>query len=479
MEAGTPLAADPADWTLLEAAAAVRSGAISSVELTELSLARANAWQPVTNAFTAIEADRALAQAARADFALAEGAPIGPLHGVPLAHKDMYYRAGRITSCGSKVNAAFVPDITATVLSRLDAAGAIDLGRLNMSEFALGPTGINAHFGRARNPWDPERVTGGSSSGSGAAVASGVVFGSLGSDTGGSIRLPAALCGVAGLKPTQGRVSRFGVMPLSFSQDCVGPLAPDVADVAAIYAVIAGSDAHDSTSVSRPVTAPIRRDRLDGVTLGVCEAWARDLDPAMTRALQDAQARMIDLGAKMKPITLPDPLDLGELSNIIAMAEAVGQHADWLRTRADDYGPQIRSRLRQGMVIPATLYIRALQMRARLLDEVMAKAFAGVDALLLPAVPFVAPRSADIDGTSDGGRTGAAIVEMVGAMARFTRPISYLGLPGLTVPITVTPAELPTAMQIVGRPFDEAGILSIGIAFERAGGAKRLCPTLP
>jgi aspartyl-tRNA(Asn)/glutamyl-tRNA(Gln) amidotransferase subunit A len=214
----------PFEWTLVRAIEALKSGEISSRELTLACLERAKKHQPEINAFVAFEADRALAAADAADSARLRGAASGPLHGVPLAHKDMYDRAGRVTSCGSKIRAGHVASATATALERLDSAGAVDLGRLNMSEFAMGPTGFNAHFGRARNPWNLDVVTGGSSSGSGAAVASGFVFGALGSDTGGSIRLPAAMCGIAGLKPTQGRVSRFGAMPLSTSQDCIGPL---------------------------------------------------------------------------------------------------------------------------------------------------------------------------------------------------------------------------------------------------------------
>lgn len=469
---------EPCAMSLAEAAEAVRTGAISATELTSACIRRIEAWQPITNAFIAIEADRALEMAEKADAALAAGAPLGPLHGVPLAHKDMYYRAGRITSCGSKVQADFVPEVTSTALARLDAAGAIDLGRLNMSEFALGPTGINAHFGRTKNPWDPSVVTGGSSSGSGAAVASGMVFGALGSDTGGSIRLPAALCGISGLKPTQGRVSRFGAMPLSFSQDCVGPMAPDVADVALMYAAIAGPDKQDPTCVSQSVVSPVVRTKLDGITIGFCDTWASDLDGETENALANARARLVDLGATIKAITLPDPLDLGELSNIVAMTEAAAIHADWLRERPDDYGPQIRSRLRQGMVVPGAIYLRALQMRAVLLAEVMRTAFDGCDALMLPAVPFVPPRAADMDGTATGGAVGTAIPHMVAAMARFTRPISYLGLPGLSLPIGRSATGLPIGMQIVGRPFDEAGILSIGIAFERAGAVRRRLPSI-
>jgi aspartyl-tRNA(Asn)/glutamyl-tRNA(Gln) amidotransferase subunit A len=213
------------------------------------------------------------------------------------------------------------------------------------------------------------------------------------------------------------------------------------------------------------------------MTLGFCDAWANDLDGDTERALADARARMIDLGATIKSVGLPDPLELGELSNIVTMTEAAAIHSDWLRERPDEYGPQIRSRLRQGMIIPGTIYLRAIEMRAALLGDVMRTAFAGCDALMLPAVPFAPPRAADMDGTSTGGAIGTAIPQMVAAMARFTRPISYLGLPGLSLPIGRSGSDLPIGMQLVGRPFDEAGILSIGIAFERAGGVRRRLPS--
>ena len=230
---------DPLAWTLTEAASAIRRGAVSSETLTGLCLRRIDRLQPALNAFISVEGVAAMAAARAADARLASGTMIGPLHGVPLAHKDMFYRAGAVSTCGSKIRRYQIQERTASVLNRLDAAGAIDLGRLNLSEFALGPTGQNAHFGRARNPWNPEIITGGSSSGSAAAVAAGMAFAALGTDTGGSIRLPAALCGVAGLKPSQGRVSVRDVMPLAPSMDCVGPMARSVGDLALMFSVLA------------------------------------------------------------------------------------------------------------------------------------------------------------------------------------------------------------------------------------------------
>ena len=470
------LPSDPSAWTLKQAADAVRSGAISSVELTKAALACIGSWQPVVNAFIALDAEGALKAAAAADARKTSGA----LHGVPLAHKDMLDRPGRITGCGSKVRGTHVAHTTSTVLARLDAAGALDLGRLNMSEFALGPTGLNAHHGRAKNPWEPERITGGSSSGSGAAVGSGMVYGAIGSDTGGSIRLPSAMCGIAGLKPTQGRISRYGAMPLSFSQDCLGPMAPTVADVALFYETIAGPDGLDSTVSERPVAKAAARTDLKGLTIGLSDAWLEGLDAPTAKAHEAMRRLLADLGAKLINVTLPDPLELGELSNILAMTEAAACHGDFLRAQPDDYGPQVRARLRQGAAIPGALYLRAVAMRAPLLDAFVGD-FGQADLLCLPAMPFLPPRSADVDGAAAaGGAAGAAAIpQMVAAIARYSRPISYLGLPSLAQPIAWD-SGLPIAMQTVGRPFAESSILSAGMAVETAlGFDRRRIPTLP
>src|SRR5690606_33096570 len=238
---------------LVGAAEGVRTRKFSAVELTEACIRRIERLQPKLNCFISLEAETALAAARRADEELAKGVVRGPLHGIPLAHKDMLYRAGKVTTCGSKIRKDFVPSYTATVHLRLEAAGALDLGTLNMAEFAFGPTGHNAHWGHCRNPWNPDHITGGSSSGSASAVAARMVYGALGSDTGGSIRLPAGLCGLVGLKPTQGRVSRDGVMPLSCSLDQVGPLTRTVRDSTRIFAAIAGYDPQDPTSSTATV----------------------------------------------------------------------------------------------------------------------------------------------------------------------------------------------------------------------------------
>ena len=461
---------DPAGWTLSEAAAALASGVISALELTETLLQRTASWQPALNAFVAVEADSARAQARAADLRRAQGLG-GRMNGVPLAHKDMFDRPGRVTGCGSKIRATATASVTATVLARLDAAGAVDLGRLNMSEFAMGPTGLNAHHGRACNPWDIARVAGGSSSGSGAAVAAGLVYGALGSDTGGSIRLPAALCGVAGLKPTQGRVSRFGAMPLSFSLDCIGPLAPTVADVAMLYEAIAGPDGLDPTVAAMPVRpAPPRAD-LSGLTFAFCTAWMGDLDAATATALDSLRRLLTSLGARLVEAELPEIAELGELANIVAMSEAAAAHGDFLRARPGDYGPQVRTRLRQGAVIPASVYLRAVALRAALTERAL-NCFGGADILCLPATPFVAPLSAEIDGAAEG-----EIPQMVGAFARFTRGVNYLGLPALALPIAWSDG-LPVAAQFVGRPFAEAEILSAGMAVETALAFGRRLPKL-
>ncbi len=293
----------------------------------------------------------------------------------------------------------------------------------------------------------------------------------MGSDTGGSIRLPAALCGVAGLKPTQGRVSRHGAMPLSFSQDCLGPLAPTVADVALLYGLLAGPDGLDPTVAAVPVGAVAPRTDLKGLKVGLCAAWSEGLDVATTTALDDLKRLLASLGAELVEAQLPDAGELGELCNIVSIAEAAAAHGDTLRERPQDYGAQVRTRLRQGAAIPATIYLRALAMRAPLLARAL-DGFGEADFVVLPALPFVAPLSVDVDDAA-----ADSIPQMVAAMARYTRGANYLGLPALALPVAWADG-LPVAAQFLGRPFAENTILSAGMAVESALAFGRRSPTL-
>lgn len=455
------LTQDPTQWSLTDAATALRARRVSSRELTRACLDRIAREQPRLNAFIAITEDSALAAADQADAMLAAGAP-GALLGVPLAHKDMFYRRGTISTCGSAIRRDFVPDTTATVLERLDATGAVSLGRLNMAEFAMGATGHNAHFGPARNPHDTTRITGGSSSGSGAAVAAHLVFGALGSDTGGSVRLPAGMCGIAGLKPTQGRVSRAGVMGLSFSLDNVGPLARTVADVALMFGIIAGADPADPTCSTRPVVAPDLDAGLRGLRIGVPAALDTAVDPQVTAAMEAARCALQDQGAELREVTLPSLGALADLGTVISMTEGAALHADWLRERPQDYGAAIRARLYQGLAIPGVTYLRALQLRAGAV-RAMLDAFAGCDMVQLPLLPCPVPTLAETDFDS-----GPEAVALIARLAGLTRPINYVGLPALTLQAGRNSAGMPIAMQLVGRPFDEATLLRAGHAFQSA-----------
>ncbi|MBO9134709.1 MULTISPECIES: amidase [Rhizobium] len=451
--------------TLKEAAEAILAGRITSVEMTTAALARAKSSHERLNAFIEIEEGPVLEAARAADVALAAGRTVGPLHGVPLAHKDMYDRAGFVTGCGSKIRKGHVATSTSTVMQRLQAAGALSIGRLNMSEFAMGPTGHNFHHGRALNPIDAARITGGSSSGSGSAVGGGVVLAALGSDTGGSIRLPAACCGTVGIKPTQGRVSRHGAMPLSFSQDCVGPLARSVADAYLLLQLIAGPDGHDTTCMDADKPGALLSD-LSSLRIGIAGGpFADGLESDVAGGMETAIRALSPDVAGIAAAPLPDLSAIAELANAVAMAEAGTVHFDWMRERPEDYGPQIRMRLSQSLAIPAPIYLRALQMRSVMLREFLETTFAGIDVLIAPTMPFIPPLSSEVDvGTSP------TMNAVVSAMTAFTRPFSYLGLPVVTVPVSMSAGGLPIALQIVARPWREDLAASVALRLERAVG---------
>jgi aspartyl-tRNA(Asn)/glutamyl-tRNA(Gln) amidotransferase subunit A len=466
---------DPSVLTLTEAAAAIREHKLSSVEATRSLLARIERWQPVLNAFVRVEVEEALAAAAAADAAIASGVARGPLHGVPLAHKDMYYVTGKLAECGSKIRNGWVAPATSTAILRLQGAGAIRLGALHMAEFAYGPTGHNEHLGPARNPWDPQRITGGSSSGSAASVAARLTYAALGSDTGGSIRLPAHFCGVTGFKPTYGRVSRANAMPLSFTLDTVGPLALSAEDCALIGSVIAGVDPLDPTTSGAPAwDMAATQHTPKGMTIGVPRKfYVDDLEFDVATLLDEVLATFRGLGARVVEVDLPDQTAISAAALIVLAVEAASLHAPWLRERAGEYGAQVRNRLQNGLAYSAVEYLEALRWRGPALAAHLA-AIEGIDVVIAPASSAAAPT---IDETDVGGGPGAEAA--IQAITRFMRPINYLGLPVLEIPAGQSRYGMPIGVQLIGRPFGDETVIALGRAFQTATNHHRRIPDFP
>jgi len=459
------MSAEPALMSLTAVAEAIATKRLSSHEVARSCLHRIAQWQPSLNAFMTVEAEAVLKAADAADAALAKGQVSGVLHGVPLAHKDMYYDAGKVVTCGSLIRRDFVATTTSTALQRIKDAGTIRLGSLQMAEFAYGPTGHNVHYGPVHNPFALDHITGGSSSGSAAAVAARLTFAALGSDTGGSIRLPAHFCGVTGLKPTYGRISRAGAMPLSQSLDTVGPLARSVQDCALLLGLMAGPDPLDATASNAPVPdyMAATKQPIKGIKIGVPTAfYVDDLDPEVAQVLDRTIAVLKGEGAEILRVELPDQQQLTAACQILLAVEAAALHQRWLTERPQDYSPQVLMRLQNGLAIPGVTYLETMRWRGPALAAHVA-ATAAVDAVLTPGAPVAAPTIAESDvGNSSGA--GALIQRLT----RFTRPINYLGVPSLAIPAGFTKAGLAVGMQLIGRSFDEATVLRIGAAFQRA-----------
>ena len=457
---------DLADLTLVEAADALRLGQASSMELLDALWANLEAVNPHLNATIWLDREGAETAARQADKAVKEKAWLGPLHGVPLAHKDMYYQAGKLSTCGSAIRADYRPAITATVIDKLTEAGAYTFGGLNMAEFAQNPTGHNKTFGDCHNPWNLPYITGGSSSGSGASVAARFNYAALGSDTGGSIRLPAAACGVTGIKPTQTRVSRYGVMPLSFSCDNVGPLCRTARDCARIMTLIAGRDPRDPTSSHLPV--PDYETTLDGdlrgLRVGVPTTYFLDeADAPVVQAMEHALEVLAARGAAIERITLPLMDAVSACVSIISRVEGATIHSQWMRTRAADYGVHISSRMYPGYAIPATYYVEALARRGPILKAFAAEVFGKVDVLVTPTIRTCLPTLAETD--IDHGPPGTEHTFL--AVSANTRPFNYLGLPAVSAPCGFDPNGCPIGLQIAGRPFAEARVLQVADAYQR------------
>jgi aspartyl-tRNA(Asn)/glutamyl-tRNA(Gln) amidotransferase subunit A len=456
------------DWTIATLAEAIRSRRLSPVEVTEACLRRIERLDGRLRSFITVDAEGALRAAHALEDELASGGVRGPLHGVPLAFKDLCAVPGLPTSCGTKTADYFTPEEECTAAARLTRAGAVTLGKLNMTELAMGPFGDNAHHGDVQNPWRAGHSAGGSSSGSGAAVAGGLALGALGTDTGGSIRQPAACCGIVGLKPTYGRVSRAGVMPLSWSLDHVGPMTLTVRDTALMLGVIAGRDPRDWTSSRLPVAdylGALARG-VEGLQVGVPENYYFDgLDPEMEAGVREAVQVIRGLGARAESLRVPDPKPMVDASNLIARSEGAAVHSRVLRERPHELQPAVRARLEVGLAISAVAYLQACRLRSRLAREFIGEVFGRVDVLVAPVIPEPAPALE----AAKAGSVDEVVVRM-GRFSRLTRPFNGLGLPALSVPCGFSRDGRPLAFQIVGRPFDEAMVLRLGHAYEQAAG---------
>jgi aspartyl-tRNA(Asn)/glutamyl-tRNA(Gln) amidotransferase subunit A len=451
-----------ADLDLRGVSGALARREVSSLEATEAYLARIERHDRVLQSYLCVMAEPARARAKAMDEELARGARRGPLHGVPLALKDLCAVAGVPMSAGSRVLGGHVPRRDACVTERLWAAGAVVLGKLAMYELAFGRPTSEGPFPTGRNPWDPTRDTTGSSSGSGAAVAAGLCAGALGSDTGGSIRNPAARCGIVGLKPTYGLVSRRGVVPLCWSLDTVGPMTRDVWGAAVVLQAIAGRDAGDPTTRGAPATPPDYTVALEagvrGTRLGVLRRFYVDwpgLHPEGRRTALEAFDVLRREGASLEDVDAP-ALDLALPAWVTWLAEAYEIHREAIRARPDDFAQTTRPRLWMGALVTAADHLRARRLAARLRAQALGL-LERVEALVFPGMSGPAPRPAEIDPT-----------QVMPAGARYTVPWNLLGLPALVVPCGFTPEGLPLSIQIVGRPFDEPTVLRVARAYERA-----------
>ena len=456
--------------TIEELAALLAKRRISPVELTNLFLRRIERHNPALNAYLTVTGEQALAAARRAEKKLMQRGSRRSnslLLGIPIALKDNIWTRGVRTTAGSKILRDFVPDEDATVVRKLDRAGAILLGKTNLNEFAYGITGANAHYGPVHNPWGLDRISGGSSAGSAAAIAAGLSVASVGTDTGGSIRVPSGLCGTVGLKPTFGRVSIFGTIPLSPSLDHVGPMGRCVADVAILLGLLAGRDRLDPASSPKPTQSyyGVLRKPIQKLRLGrPREHFWEKLDPEVRRATEAAVRDMEKRGAAVREVTLPSLKKSLDASTTVSLAEALHFHktADYFPARTSEYGEEVRQRIESGEKVTAVQFLAALDVRKQLVMEFEA-ALRDVDAIVTPMAPVPAPRigaeSVEIEGEQVGVRP---------ALVGSARPANFTGLPAISVPCGFTRDGLPVGLQFIGRAFDESTLLQVAHSYERA-----------
>ena len=445
----------------------IREGEVSPVDVVDACLARIEATEPTLNSFITLLPEAARAAAQRAEQEIARGNYRGPLHGIPVGLKDLFNTAGVRTTSGTRIYDNYVPAADCTVAARFRQAGAILLGKLNMHPLAYGPTGENADYGHMHNPWNPERVTGGSSGGSGSAAAAGQCHITMGSDTGGSVRIPAALCGIVGLKPTYGRVSRAGLTPLSWCLDHPGPMTRCVEDAALAMNAIAGADPADPATSDAAVpdyTAALTGD-IRGLRIGVVKEYFDDeLDGGVADLTMRAIGVLEELGAEITEVSLPLYEYAQPISNAILMAEAAAAHREALLNHGGQLYPPVRERLEEGLFISAAEYLRAQQARQVFCGQV-AGLLAGVDLLAGPAEPVTAPRLLERRVATGGGGQLRPVTPM---LTKYTRVYNITGSPAISVPCGFAADGLPVGLHLAGRNFDEATVLRAAYAYQQA-----------
>jgi aspartyl-tRNA(Asn)/glutamyl-tRNA(Gln) amidotransferase subunit A len=466
---------DLCELDITELAPLLRERKVSPIDVTDAYLDRIEHIDPRLNTYIRLMPEQARAAAQAAELEILKGAYRGPLHGVPLGIKDLFDVAGVPNTMGSKILRDNVPATDATVVARLKQAGAIILGKQNLHEFAFGITSENPHYGVVRNPWDLNRVPGGSSGGTAAAVAAGLCAAGMGSDTGASIRAPASFCGTVGLKPTYGRVSRAGALPLSWSLDHAGPLARSVADCALMLQAIVGFDPRDAATSAEPVpdfSAGLAHG-VQGLRVGLPrEYFFEIIEPEVERLVDEAIAMLERLGAQVQEVSLPHVRHAQVAGNVIMSSEAAAWHASWLRERPHDYGTDVLARIRGGLLVHATEYLHSQQMRA-LIQQDFSGAFEQVDVVVAPTVPLVAP---PIGRTFEPG--GPLNVAPRSIANRTTVPCNLTGMPAISVPCGFADGGLPVGLQIMGPAFSEALVLRVAAGYEAATAWRQKRPPL-
>ena len=464
--------------TISEIAPMIQARSVSPVDLTEAALAEAERQQPRLNSFITIMRDQAMAQAEQAEDELSRGQYRGPLHGIPIGIKDNIAIGGINTTLGTKVLRDNVPDEDAEVVRRCKDAGAIILGKENLEEFAAGATSNNPHYGAVHNPWDLDHIPGGSSGGGGANVAAGVTFASLGTDLGGSVRLPGSFCGVVGLKQTFGRVSQRGLLVTSFNGDHIGPMTRSVRDSALVLQAIAGYDPLDPSTVPVPVDdyALMMERGIQGLTMGIpANHYFELLDPEVEVAVRRAIAALEELGIESREVSLPSMQYVGAL-RFAAMADSVVTHEPYIESSREDYGPDTLYRTLAGQFVLGRDYSKSMKVQ-RIIKEEQARVMQDVDFLVTPTTPMPAPRIdagiITVDGKEQKVRGPGS-----GHVSRNTSPQNSTGFPAITVPCGFSELGLPIGLQFIGRPWEEGNLFRIANAYEGVSPNQGVWPDL-